>query len=920
MRCWEVHIARLQGSGKVNSLMDDFLPRTSLRFLTARYLFLIAVPGMAAILLSSCGPSPTSKDAGETSTDAGVSRQDPAAADAPKRASREYGRWESASFGGGGYIQNVVLCPSTPGRLYANVDVGGLYRSDDGGGSWRMLHGRMPSGDGFYSVRGLWVDPQDAGRLVIAVGNQWSANRGIFLSRDGGETWEKRLDAPFLGNEQHRSCGTIFLALADGTLLAGSAGGGLFASRDAGETWTAEGFEDVNITDLKAGPDGTLWVCALPHTMPDKREIRGGFFRREAEGAWEEFPAGPEELTLAPDGTLVGIFGSSEVRQSRDGGTSWGDFSEGLPVDREAAKGFASESRFRALAAGPDFLLLGSSRGTVYRRNVGAPEWVPVKRVGVVEMIEDRPWWGRMRVGKWQHFGGAMGSLIIDPSDPSHWWFTDWYGIYETHDAGANWKLRIDGIEVTVIHALAQDPADPGRVHAGMADNGYVESLDGGRIYGVEKFTSNMKALALDASLPGRIYGTGSEGGEWKAHMLWVSTDGGASWMIAPMGGLPSAPQRWMNSLAVRPGHPYEVAVALAGKVGESGGVWRSVDGGRTFAPLFDGMESAGEFFQKEIFGRVAELAWAPDGTMVAASHSTGRMFVRPPNGTWQETGRGLPGQPLYLRQQGPNFFMTRGPGGLWRSADGVSWENVLKGPAEILAVDAAKSGRLAVASNGQIQLSTDGGATWEDLGAPPMGQISALAFAGERLLAGTRGSGFFLTALDGGGNAVVAGAAAAGTLPVAEESSASLPAPQGGWTKPWRKSGELTAEKLDDTFGVQISSAGGPASGSTGLVFPATGEPFRLTGMWKVNGEGAVAKLAARAFDASGQQIRWQHLAELAIGGQAKNLDVQIELPPEAARGEVVLLFEGDGSVELSSLGFSRPDPLFGHPVSSAP
>jgi hypothetical protein len=835
-----------------------------------------------------------------------------------ERASRNYRRWESASFGGGGYIQNVMLCPSTPGRLYAYVDVGGVYRSDDIGGSWRMLHGGMPSGDGFYSVRGLWVDPNNPDRLALAVGNQWSANRGIFLSRDGGETWEKRLDAPFLGNEQHRSCGTIFLALTDGRLLAGSAGGGLFASRDAGETWTSEGFEGVNITDLDAGPDGTIWVCAQPHRMPDKREIRGGFFRQEAGGVWEELPAGPDELTLAPDGTLIGIFDSAEIRQSRDGGKSWGDFSEGLPVKHESVKGYASESRFRALAAGPDFLLLGSSRGTVYRRNVGEPEWVPVERLGVIEMIEGRPWWGRMRAGKWQHFGGAMGSLIIHPSDPSHWWFTDWYGIYETRDAGANWTLRIDGIEVTVIHVLAQDPADPGRVHAGMADNGYVGSLDGGRLYDVEKFTSNMKALALDASLPGRVYGTGSQGGEWKANTLWVSVDAGGSWMNAPMRGLPSASQRWMNSLAVRPGHPYQVAVALAGTVGENGGVWRSLDGGRTFAPLFEGMESVGKFFQEEIFGRVAELAWAQDGTMVAASHSTGRLFARPADGAWQETGQGLPGQPFYVRHQGSNFFMTRGPGGLWRSADGVSWEQILKDPAEILAVDAVRLGRLAVASNGQIRLSTDGGATWEELGAPPMGQISALAFAGERLLAGTRGSGFFLTALDGGGNAVVAGAAAPGTLPVTEAASASLPAPQWGWTNPWRKSGELKAEKLDENFGVQLASVGGPASGSTGLVFPATGEPFRITGAWKVSGEGAVAKLASRAFDANGQQIQWQPLAELVIVGQANNFDCQIELPPEAARGEVVLLFEGTGSVELTEFRFARPDPLLGHPVSN--
>lgn len=831
---------------------------------------------------------------------------------------RSYGDWESASFGGGGYMQNVVVCPTVPDRLYAYVDVGGVYRSDDGGKSWRMMHGGLPGGDGYYSVRGLWVSPQDPQRVVIAVGNQWTRNHGLFLSRDGGITWEKRSDAPFLGNEQHRSCGTILAQLPDGSLLAGSAGGGVLTSGDGGETWTTAGLEGANITDLKVASDGTVYACALPHTMPDRREIGGGFFRKAPGGDWEALPAGPEEIVFAPDGALIGLFDSAKVRRSTDGGSTWSDFSEGLP-EVPGDRGYTSESRFRALAAGPNFLLIGSSRGTVYRRNANADAWQPVAREGVTEEFEGRPWWGRMRDGAWQHYGAAMGSLVIDPANPDRWWFTDWYGIYETRDAGANWTLRIDGIEVTVIHAITQDPLDAGRVHAGMADNGYVGSLDGGRTYGSEKFTSNMKALALDSSLPGRVYGTGSRGGEWRADHLWVSADGGSTWVLAPMQGLPPANERWMNSVAVRAGHPYEVAVALAGPIGNGGGVWRSIDGGRTFQPLLEGMEKAGDFFHREIWGRVAELAWGPDGTMVAASHGTGRVFTKTGNAPWLETGRDLPGKPFQVRLQDGKFYMTRGQGGVWRSSDGVSWEQISAQPAEILAVDAAEPGRLAVAVDGKISLTEDGGANWRSLECPPMGQISALAFAGQRLLAGTKGGGFFLSPLGDKANAdVAAGPTRPGVLPVVEETEVSLPVPSSNWSKPWTKSGSLVTERAEGLAGVVLRSDGAGASGSTGIVFPATGSPFRMTGRWQVTGEGAVAKLAARAFDGAGQQIGWFPLAENADVGAGKPFDRQVELPPQAQRGEIVLLFEGDGSVELAELEFSRADPLFGHPVAS--
>lgn len=831
--------------------------------------------------------------------------------------SRQYGEWESASFGGGGYIQNVVVCPSVPGRLYAYVDVGGAYRSDDGGQSWRMLHGGMPPGDGFYGVRGLWVSPNDADRLVMATGNQWTSNRGLFLSRDGGATWEKRSDAQFLGNEQHRSCGTILTQLPDGSLLAGSAGGGLLTSLDQGETWTVGGPEGVNFTDLKVGKDGTVYACALPHKMPNGREIGGGFFRKSPDGEWESMPPGPEEIVIAADGALIGIFDSAQVRRSTDGGSTWVDFSEGLPADPED-RGYTSESRFRALAAGPDFLLLGSSRGTIYRRNAADEAWIPVVREGVTEETEGRPWWGRMSPGTWQHFGAAMGSLIIDRADPDRWWFTDWYGIYETRDAGAHWTLRIDGIEVTVIHVIAQAPGDPGRVHAGMADNGYVTSLDGGRTYGGEKFTSNIKALAVEGSLPGRVYGTGSQGGAWRADHLWVSADGGARWILAPMRGLPPADQRWMNSVAVRPGHPYEVAVALAGPVGQGGGVWQSADGGRTFQPMIEGMENAGDFFHREIWGRVAELAWAADGTMVAASHDTGRVFVKTGAEPWRRTGPALPGKPFQVREQGGVFYMTRGPGGVWRSSDGDAWERIRREPAEILAVDVSVPGRLAVAVDGKISLTDDGGENWRSLGSPPMGQISALAFAGDRLLAGTKGGGFFATVLsEEAGGEVLAVPSSPGVLPVVEETEVSLPAPTTNWTNPWTKSGTLATERAEGTSGVVLRSEGGVASGSTGLVFPATGHAFRLTARWRVSGEDAVAKLAARATDGAGTQIGWFPLAETTDKSET-SFDRQVELPPGAERGEIVLLFEGDGSVALTSLDFSRADPLFGHPTAS--
>jgi photosystem II stability/assembly factor-like uncharacterized protein len=878
------------------------LPECTLRAVDLKSILLALA---AALFLGACGIAEPPKE--EKSGD-----------------NRTHGNWRSVSFGGGGYTQNVVFCPSKPERLFAYVDVGGVYRSDNGGDTWRMIHGGLPVGDGYQCVRGLAVDPENPDRLVIGVGNQWTENRGIFLSTDAGESWKKVLDAQFLGNEQHRSTGFVFARTPEGVLLAGTAGDGLWSSTDGGETWKLEGLEGFNISDIKVDEKGVVYVCAKTHKMPKGAEFAEGFFSRVPGGEWTSLPAGPDQIIIGRDGTLTGVFDSWDVRSSTDGGRTWESDSEGLPIDQEDAKiGFMSEHRFRALASGPDFQLVGSSRGTPYRRNDGEKTWKKVEREGVEEIFEGRPWWGRIQPGKWQHFGAAMGTLAVNPANPDNWWMTDWYGVYESKDAGKNWALKIDGIEVAVIHCLAQDPTDPGRVHAGMADNGYVPSADGGmRFEGGKKFLSNMKALALDPSLPGRIYGSGDDGaGEWRAGYLWVSVDGGENWVRSPMRGAPTQSKNGMNSISVGPGSPYEVAIAYSGPIGEGGGVFRSTDGGLTFEPLLEGLEKGAEYFHKEIWGLVSELAHAADGTLVATSHKTGEIHRLPAGESiWQKIEQDLPGKSFQIRANGEHFYLTRSSGGLWRSQDGVSWEQVYSGPCEVLAVDRAVQGRIAVATNGKVELSNDSGATWQNLGTPPFGQISTIGFAGDRLLVGTRGGGFFLTTLSASGEqSVAAKTPPIGLLPVLEEAATPLPKGENKWTKPWRREGQLEATPHTGALGIVLKSVDGKAAGSTGWTFKPTGSEFNVQGKWKVEGnDGAAANLSLRSYGPGRKQIDWKPLGRLVASEGEQPFNFYCLLHPDAVDGEIVLLFEGEGSVNLQDMSFARANTLFGRPTSS--
>ena len=156
--------------------------------------------------------------------------------------------WRVLPIYGGGYVQNVVMCPSDTNRLYTYVDVGGPYRSDDAGRNWRPLHANMPlalRNRQMDHVRTLSVDPRDADNLVIAAGNTAVLPGGIGVSRDGGRTWKRTLEANFYGNGPMRMHGFVLdrNPFCPDELVAGEDLSGIFVSRDNGETWTdfAEG-------------------------------------------------------------------------------------------------------------------------------------------------------------------------------------------------------------------------------------------------------------------------------------------------------------------------------------------------------------------------------------------------------------------------------------------------------------------------------------------------------------------------------------------------------------------------------------------------------------------------------------------------------------------------------------------------------
>ena len=687
-------------------------------------------------------------------------------------AHRVYGSWTSCALGGGGYLQQTAWAPSDTRRIYMTSDVGGVFRSDDGGKTWHMLHGALPHGEGSCMVRGVAVHPANPDCAVFAVGGTWgSQRRGLYRTDDAGRTMKLVHPCMFGGNDRTRAEGAVLIAdpKSPDTLFAAPIGEGPLKSDDFGLTWRPMGLSGVFPSALvrdRSHPS-RMWLVAAARAANEQpktpKPFEGGLFATEDGKAWtklsEEAPI--EFVQDGSDaGVLHGVFAKSpRVRWSQDGGRSWQVYDNPEGFFPETDGNARKDGIYRAIAASERFTLLAGYGANFYVLPAGSRTW---KKLPAATFNEGN-WYPAGDAKRSNVPGSALGFVAIEPGHPDHWLFTDWYACYLSPDAGKTWNLSIDGIEMTVFHTLAQDPSRPNRMHAGMADIGYFRSDDGGLSLGSwgskRGISNNVKSISVCRASPDTVYATAPQGWKWTANQLFRSEDGADSWKRMRMKGLPSLAEKGgerINTVVVRPERPKEVYVAVSGAVANGkGGVWKSTDGGESFAWDSEGMSGA-KFFRFDIWTKGAELAVSPDGSMVAVSHDTGRAYARPAGAAaWKEVN--LPGAQSYALAADVlspgRFFVTRREKGVFRSDDGgLSWRQVSSDYANNLATDAAVRGRVAFFTGTEVRLSSDGGDTWRTIhcDVPFRDARNVIAFGGERLYMGTGGNGLFSTTITG--------------------------------------------------------------------------------------------------------------------------------------------------------------------------
>jgi photosystem II stability/assembly factor-like uncharacterized protein len=363
------------------------------------------------------------------------------------------------SAGGG----PIYVDPKNPDVVYLMGTA--LYRSVDGGRTVVAYKG-APGGD---DMRDLWIDPTNPRRMLLGV------DQGPTITVDGGQTWTPWYNLPN-GQFYHVSTDNHFpyrvcAAQQDSGTACVLSRSDFGAIRD-NDWYPVGGFEDGYIV---ADPLDERWVYTQGwyHVLRRYDRETGQVAVLYSPSADDRFGAAPP-LAFSPQDPHTLYMGAQYVLASSDGARDWRRISPDLTAVQSSAQSTSragssspSPSRFRVagtietLAPSPvstGEIWAGTSNGVIQLTRDGGANWT---NVTPADLPEDA-FPAQIHIIDASHDSAGTAYAAAEGLWDMHPY------IYRTRDFGAHWQTIVTGLpDDAAVRVVREDPVDPNLLYAG---------------------------------------------------------------------------------------------------------------------------------------------------------------------------------------------------------------------------------------------------------------------------------------------------------------------------------------------------------------------------------------------------------------------------------------------------------------------
>jgi photosystem II stability/assembly factor-like uncharacterized protein len=418
---------------------------------------------------------------------------------------------------GGQWYRDLVIAPSDGNFLLLGIDVGGIYRSKDGGKNWEQC----TSGWDARGTTAIAIDPRNAKHIIASAGNSgdwnpsWgSSPHGVYVSFNGADSWQQtlvRLEGDGSGADGRGGMIAFDPASFNGKdcTVAYYVGKlpGVWKTEDGGLHWAKI---NNNFSDVR--------VCV--HTKTRAVFLGGKEGLAVSTDGGKTFTKPITELVSGLDivGDRVFVSGAFGIKLSRDAGKAFTDLNtkgivtEGKPIENIKVSP-VDAGRIGVWVRGDNW------QWRRYISHDGGKNWLVPKFDNRFAVLPNNV---------------RQGHVVWHPNNPKIVFAYSGDNVYKSTDGGLNYAWSGNGYNGIMLgSSMNFSPHDLDTVFLAFQDYNGASTHDGGKTWTYHNVSglgwggSNYGGYAIDKD----VYFCGAGG--WNGpRKLTLSRDGGKTWKV----------------------------------------------------------------------------------------------------------------------------------------------------------------------------------------------------------------------------------------------------------------------------------------------------------------------------------------------------------------------------------------------------